>query len=146
MLSILETIRRHDSLRGFNAAVKVAAAETMFSGSALTVFAPHDHAFARLSEDLLDVFFARPELLSDLIAHHVLPSRIGSAELYILSAIPTLGSSILLPSSCRSFPAVSKARITAPDIVCSNGIVHIIDGVLIPKILAKSAPSLAAML
>jgi uncharacterized surface protein with fasciclin (FAS1) repeats len=100
----------------------------------LTVFAPTDDAFAKLPagtvEDLL-----RPENKDKLIAvltYHVVPGRVTAREVVSLSSAKTINGRELRIDAKGSAVMVDNARVTATDIMASNGVIHVIDSVVLP--------------
>ncbi len=128
----------------FVAAIRAAGLEGALGGAAVhTVFAPTDAAFAALPNGTLDALMnarSRPELQS-LIGLHVLPRQLRRADIAAAggSRYPTLnygavvarveGSRILLTDANNRRIAVTQA-----DVRASNGIIHVIDVVLLPRI------------
>ena len=108
--------------------------KTLKSPGPFTVFAPNDEAFAKLPkgtvEDLL-----KPENKAKLISvltYHVVPGKVMAADAMKLSSAKTVqGQSLTIKST--DGVTVDGAKVIAADIACSNGVIHIIDTVVLPK-------------
>jgi uncharacterized surface protein with fasciclin (FAS1) repeats len=99
-----------------------------------TVFAPTDAAFARLPKGLLDELLepGQRERLTALLTHHVVPGTVPAADVARLSAITTLQGGTLPVTNSRSGLTVGGANVITADLDASNGVIHVIDTVLIP--------------
>ena len=99
-----------------------------------TVFAPTDEAFAKLPAGTLDNLL-KPEnkaMLVRLLTYHVVPGRVMAADVVkITSAKAVSGDSLNLKVTGGNV-TVDKARVTKTDILASNGVIHVIDHVLLP--------------
>jgi uncharacterized surface protein with fasciclin (FAS1) repeats len=99
-----------------------------------TVFAPTDEAFAKLPAGTLDTLL-KPEnkaTLQRVLTYHVVPGRVPAADVAkISSAKAVSGDSLPITVSGRTV-MVDKARVVKTDIAASNGVIHVIDTVLLP--------------
>ena len=113
-------------------------AETLQGEGPFTVFAPTDEAFAKLpSEKLKDLF--KPEHKADLAAllsGHVLSGKIMAADVKTMKAT-TVGGKELAIKVEGGKVMVDDAKVVATDIVASNGVIHVIDTVLLPTASAE---------
>jgi len=99
-------------------------ADTLKSNGPFTVFAPTDAAFDKLPEGTLESLLSDRERLAKVLTYHVVPGKIMSSDLAGMRSLQTVeGSSI----------HSSTLRITEADIVTSNGVIHVIDEVMIPQ-------------
>jgi uncharacterized surface protein with fasciclin (FAS1) repeats len=89
-----------------------------------TVFAPTDAAFAKLPAGTLEALLADKTKLTQILTYHVVPGRLDARAVTSMSSLATVEGSAL---------PVSSIRIAATDIMTSNGIIHVIDEVLIPS-------------
>lgn len=108
--------------------------DTLREPGPYTVFAPTDTAFARIPSWLLEDILAEPDLatLADMLLFHVVPGRYTAADLASLGSVPTaLGESAPI-RVIDGETYVAGARIVASDIETSNGVIHVIDLVMIP--------------
>jgi uncharacterized surface protein with fasciclin (FAS1) repeats len=138
---ILETAVDAGKFKTLVAAVKAAGlVEALKAEGPLTVFAPNDDAFAKLPKDTVEELL-KPEKREDLIAilsYHLLPGKI----LLSTRSPETLQGQSVTISTAGSFE-VNGANVIASDIAASNGVIHVIDSVLIPPI-SKLTPQEAA--
>jgi uncharacterized surface protein with fasciclin (FAS1) repeats len=113
-------------------AVKAAGVvDTLKSDGPFTVFAPTDEAFAKLPKETLKALLADPDRLGAILRYHVVPGRVMAADVIKLSSAKTaLGQSLKISSSGGVM--VGNANIVKADIETSNGVIHVIDTVLIP--------------
>jgi uncharacterized surface protein with fasciclin (FAS1) repeats len=95
------------------------------------VFAPTDTAFAELPEGTIDSLLAEPGRLAEVLTYHVVPGRVSAAEAIELSSAPTV-SGTDLPIAVNGGLRVAGARVLDADIQASNGVIHVIDRVLLP--------------
>ncbi len=99
-----------------------------------TVFAPTDDAFELLGEDTINALLQDPDTLSEILTYHVLDSEVGSAAAIGAAGTTVMtvnGASIGLSLSGDSL-LVNTATVTTTDIMADNGIIHVIDAVLMP--------------
>jgi uncharacterized surface protein with fasciclin (FAS1) repeats len=98
-----------------------------------TVFAPTDDAFAAIAPETLNGLLADTEQLAAVLTYHVVPGAFTSGQVVGLSSAPTLNGKALAISVDGGTVRVDNATVTATDIEASNGIIHVIDGVLLPE-------------
>lgn len=115
------------------AAVKAAGlAETLSGTGPFTVFAPTDAAFKKLPAGTVEALLANPEKLKSILLFHVVSGSVMAKEVTGLTSAPTiLGQDLTVDTT--DGVKINGAKVTAADIVCSNGVIHVIDTVLIPK-------------
>jgi uncharacterized surface protein with fasciclin (FAS1) repeats len=104
------------------------------SGGPFTVFAPTDAAFAKLPAGTLNSLIANPAQLADVLRYHVVSGQVLSSQLANGQVAPTLltGRSLtvtIAPGSVR----VNTSNVTAADVRALNGVIHVIDTVLVPE-------------
>lgn len=97
-----------------------------------TVFAPTDAAFAKVPAETLEALAADPAALKEVLLHHVVAGRVPANEAAKLGSTKTLNGEVAISVSDGSV-YVDDAKVTTPDVMASNGIIHVIDSVLIPK-------------
>jgi len=119
---------------------KAGLADTLATGGPFTVFAPTDAAFAKVPQATLDALGQNPELLKSVLLYHVVPGRVTSGDIVKLSSAKTLEGRSLSIKVVDGSVYVDQAKVTTPDVMASNGVIHVIDSVLIPKD-APAAPS-----
>jgi transforming growth factor-beta-induced protein len=135
MHDIVDTAVAAGSFKTLVAAVKAAGLVNTFKGAGpFTVFAPSDEAFARLPaaviEDLL-----KPEnkgKLQGILTYHVVPGMVSAADVIKLKAAKTVqGQNLTIDTD--DGVKVDGATVVQTDIQCSNGVIHVIDSVVLPK-------------
>lgn len=108
---------------------------TLFSQPGqLTVFAPTDDAFAKLNPELRERLMKGQGCVHSVVEHHVLPNVICSTVIQGRArSTSLLGSSLLLERDLEGKLYVNGKLVITRDVVASNGVLHVIDGVLIPE-------------
>ena len=130
--NIVETARDAGEFTTLIAAIDRAGLEPTLAGEGpFTVFAPSDEAFAQLPEGTVDSLLAEPDKLAEVLTYHVVPGRVTAADVVGLATAPTVLGEELSVSVDGSIH-VDGARVISADIEASNGIVHVIDRVLLP--------------
>lgn len=118
------------------AAVKAAGLVDALSGEGpLTVFAPTDEAFAKLPKGTVENLL-KPENKDQLVAvltYHVIKGEYPAAKVLQNDSLTTLQGGSLEVKTDSKGAMVNESRIIKTDIGCSNGVVHVIDTVLLPK-------------
>ena len=116
------------------AAVKAAGlAETLGGEGPFTIFAPTNAAFAKLPAGTVDSLL-KPENREKLVAlltYHVVPAKIMAADVKTGEA-PTVNGKTLSIKAGGKGVMVNKAHVTATDLVGSNGVIHVVDTVIVP--------------
>ena len=99
-----------------------------------TVFAPTDDAFAKLPAGTLDNLL-KPEnkaMLRRVLTYHVVPGKVMAADVVKVSSAKTVSSDALPITVSGGTVMVDKARVVKTDIAASNGVIHVVDTVLLP--------------
>ena len=97
-----------------------------------TIFAPTDEAFSKLPNGTIEKIMKDKEKLTDILTYHVIANRVYSREVSALQKADTINGKqvkIKLGNNVK----IDNARIIKSDIKCTNGVIHIIDEVLLPK-------------
>lgn len=105
--------------------------DTLRAGGPFTVFAPSDEAFKAVPAATMQELARNPQLLKDVLTFHVLPGKVMSGEVKNGNAKTLQGANVSL-SRAGSFVTVEDAVVTQADVPATNGIVHVIDRVLLP--------------
>lgn len=106
--------------------------ETLSSTGPFTVFAPTDEAFAKLPAGALDGLLKNPEALRSVLLYHVVPGKVMAADVVKLKSAKTaLGQSVKIDT--QKGVRVNDANVVTTDIATSNGVIHVIDTVILPK-------------
>lgn len=120
----------------FNTLVKALKAadllETLKGEGPFTLFAPTDEAFAKVPKDKLEALLKDKKALTDVLTYHVQRSKILFAGLGPFNLIrPQVGKGITITVENGKFK-VDGANVVKTDIICRNGVIHVIDSVLLP--------------
>ena len=107
--------------------------ETLKGEGPFTVFAPTDEAFAKLPAGALDSLLADREKLIQVLTYHVVPGRVGSSEVAALSSAATVNGKSLRIAAVDGKVKVDDATVIQADVAASNGVIHVIDTVLLPE-------------
>jgi transforming growth factor-beta-induced protein len=111
---------------------KAGLADTLATGGPFTVFAPTDAAFAKVPKATLAGLAKHPAQLKAVLLYHVVPGSVTASQVVKLSSAKTLqGSSVLIKANMGGV-FVNQAKVTTPDVMASNGVIHVINKVLIP--------------
>jgi uncharacterized surface protein with fasciclin (FAS1) repeats len=130
--NIVETARAAGTFTTLIAAIDRAGLRATLAGEGpFTVFAPSDEAFRQLPEGTVDSLLAEPAQLAKVLTYHVVPGRMTAADAAGLSRAPTVQGEDL-PLSVDGGVHVEGARVLSADIKASNGLIHVIDRVLLP--------------
>ncbi|OEF06339.1 fasciclin domain-containing protein [Vibrio crassostreae] len=133
---IVDVAAENGSFNTLVAAVKAAGlVETLKGDGPFTVFAPTDEAFAALPEGTVDMLL-KPENKDKLIAvltYHVVPGKIMASEVMKLDSAVTVQGEEVMVGIDHGNVMVNKAQVVMADVEASNGVIHVIDAVLLPK-------------
>ncbi len=108
-------------------------AETLSGEGPFTVFAPTNEAFASLPAAVVDYLGSHPEVLTRVLTYHVVPGTVMAADVSTMMAATVEGSELNIVVDDMGVH-VDNATVTATDIVASNGVIHVIDSVLVPPV------------
>ena len=137
-MTIVEVASSNDSFNTLVQAVQAAnLADTLSQAGPYTVFAPTDEAFDQLPDGALD-FLLQPEnqdLLAQVLSYHVVPGEITSGEI-TPGGISALSGGLAIGVSDNGV-VVNNASVVTPDLQASNGVIHVINRVLIPETLQQ---------
>ena len=111
---------------------KAGLLETLKEQGPFTLFAPPDSAFTALHRGVLDALMEDVEQLRSVLLYHVLPGRLVSADVMRMRSAKTMnGQDVHILTSGASC-LIDEARIINADVPCANGVIHVIDKVLMP--------------
>ncbi|EWM23234.1 beta-ig-h3 fasciclin [Nannochloropsis gaditana] len=116
--------------------------ETLKGPGPFTVFAPTDEAFNKLEAATLNALLADKEKLTSILTYHVVSGRVPAADVLKLTSAKTVQGGDVAVAVSSTGVKVNNANVVATDVEASNGIIHIIDSVLIPG--AVAAPAAAS--
>ncbi len=105
--------------------------DTLKGDGPYTVFAPTDEAFKAVPAKTMESLANDPELLKSVLSYHVLAGKVSSADVKNGPTKTVQGANVTLYRS-GSFVTIEDAVVTAADVPASNGVVHIVDRVLMP--------------
>jgi uncharacterized surface protein with fasciclin (FAS1) repeats len=130
---IVDTAVAAGSFNTLATALKAAGlVDTLKGPGPFTVFAPTDEAFAKLPAGTLDGLLKDKAKLTAVLTYHVVPGKVMAADAAKLKSAKTVqGQSLSIDAS--SGVKVDGARVIKADIVASNGVIHVIDAVVLPK-------------
>jgi uncharacterized surface protein with fasciclin (FAS1) repeats len=136
-MDIVETAVAAGSFKTLVAAVKAAGlVETLQGEGPFTVFAPTDEAFDKLPKGTVEQLL-KPENLSKLqaiLTYHVVPGKVLSTDVVKVESAKTVqGQELKVTTTEDGKVMIDKAQVTQVDIITSNGVIHVIDSVVLPK-------------
>jgi uncharacterized surface protein with fasciclin (FAS1) repeats len=105
--------------------------ETLKGKGPFTVFAPTDAAFAKIPKAQLDALLADKAKLTAVLTYHVVPGKVMSKDVKAGMVKTVQGSSLTVATT--GGVKVDNANVTTVDIVADNGVIHVIDTVVLPK-------------
>jgi len=130
---IVETAAAAGTFKSLAAALQAAGLEQTLKGPGpFTVFAPTDEAFAKIPKADLDALLKDKAKLAAVLSYHVFAGNAGSADLKQLKDLSTVHGGRLKIDASKGLK-VDNATVVKADVPASNGVIHVIDTVLIPK-------------
>ncbi len=130
-MTVVQNAAGQPELSALVAAIQAASlAETLGGDGPFTVFAPVNAAFAAVPG--LDMLLADRARLAPVLTFHVVPGRLMAADLTDGATLTTVNGQTLTVAVTATGVTVNGATVVAPDITSSNGVVHVIDTVLMP--------------
>lgn len=132
MSDIVDTAVNAGSFGTLVAAVKAAGlVETLKGSGPFTLFAPNDEAFAKLPAGTVDSLLKDIPKLKQILTYHVVSGKVMAADVVKLKSTTTVQGSDLKIDASKGVK-VNDSTVTTPDVAADNGVIHIIDTVLIP--------------
>lgn len=129
-VSITDTISQNPSLSTFNGLISQAGLSATLQGAGpFTVFAPSNDAFKLVPAKIMDDLAKHPEQLKSVLALHVIPAKVMAADVKN-SSVKTLSGANVALSRAGDFVTVEDAVVQKTDLQATNGVIHIIDSVL----------------
>jgi uncharacterized surface protein with fasciclin (FAS1) repeats len=134
MPTIVDIAVTNDAFQTLVTAVKVAGlVDALASSGPFTVFAPHDPAFAKLPPGTITSLVQNPPQLARILKFHVVAGRYTRDELRHCSQLTSLeGTSVDLYDDGQTFE-VNNATVLAADVMADNGVIHVIDTVILMR-------------
>ncbi|WP_020700645.1 fasciclin domain-containing protein [Deinococcus apachensis] len=122
-------------------AVQAAGLTQTLSSGQYTVFAPTNAAFAKLPSDQLAAVLNDPEMLRGVLLYHVVSGKVTSKQVASLRSVKTAQGANLTVSTMGSRVMINNANVVRADVAACNGVIHVIDTVLVPPMAAAPAPA-----
>ena len=133
MANIVDTAVQAGSFNTLVAAVKAAGlVETLTGAGPFTVFAPTDEAFAKLPEGTVDGLLNDLPKLKQILTYHVVSGKVMAADVVKLKSATTVQGSDVKIDASNGGVKVNDSTVATADVAADNGVIHIIDTVLIP--------------
>ena len=130
---IVDTAVSAGSFNTLVTAVKAAdLVDTLKGPGPFTVFAPTDEAFAKIPKDQLDALLKDKEKLRAVLTYHVVSGKVMAKDVKP-GMVPTVQGQSLTIAVTGGNVMVDKAKVVKTDVVTSNGVIHAIDSVVMPK-------------
>jgi len=134
MADLLETATQAGSFSQLLSALEAAnLTDTLKNPGPITVLAPTDEAFAKLPEGTIDGLLKEPLKLKRLLTYHVISGDVRSDDLAQIDEAPTMEGSIVAVEHEGGLK-VNDANVVQTDILADNGVIHVIDTVLMPTL------------
>jgi len=135
-MNIVDTAIAAGNFKTLAAALDAAGLVQTVSGAGpFTVFAPTDAAFAKLPAGTVESLL-KPEnkdQLTAILTYHVVPGKIMAADVVNLSEATTVNGKVLKVKVQGDKVMIDDAQVTSTDIAASNGVIHVIDSVVLPE-------------
>lgn len=131
-VSVADTIATQSQLSTLNGLVtKAGLTDTLKGAGPYTVFAPTNAAFAKVPAKTMDDLAKDPAKLKAVLAYHLVPGKVMAANVKNGNTKTVNGANVAL-AKAGEFVTVEDAMVQTADIQATNGVVHIVDSVLIP--------------
>jgi uncharacterized surface protein with fasciclin (FAS1) repeats len=132
-MNIVEVAVNAGSFNTLVAAIKAAGlVETLSEGGPFTVFAPTDEAFAQIPQADLEALLADKEALTAVLTYHVVPGKVYAKDVVNLSSATTVNGQSVDVKVWEGKVMIDGATVVSTDIEATNGIIHVIDRVILP--------------
>lgn len=130
---IVDTAVAAEKFKTLVAAVKAGELVEVLKGEGpFTVFAPNDKAFAKVPKEQLEALLKDKEKLQAVLTYHVVPGKVMAADVVKLKTAKTVSKKPVQITVAEGKVKINKANVIKTDIECSNGVIHVIDAVLMP--------------
>jgi uncharacterized surface protein with fasciclin (FAS1) repeats len=129
---IVDVAVKAGSFKTLVAAVQAAGlVDTLKGPGPFTVFAPSDEAFAKIPKDKLDALIKDKAALTKVLTYHVVPGKVMAKDVKAGKVKTVQGQEVTLATA--GGVTIDGAKIVATDVAASNGVIHVIDTVIMPK-------------
>ena len=133
MSNIVETATTAGLFKTLVAAVQAAGLGDTLSGAGpFTVFAPNDDAFAKLPAGVVQALLGNIPRLTEILTFHVVPGKLMAADVVKLTSATTVQGQDLTIAA-QNAVTINGANVITPNIEADNGVIHVIDQVILPK-------------
>ena len=131
-LTVADTLAAQPQLSTLNGLiVQAGLADTLKGAGPFTLFAPTNEAFAKVPAKMLDALAQDPAQLKAVLTYHLIAGKLMTADVKNSNILTVQGANVAL-SRAGDFVTVEEALVLTPDISASNGVVHMVDSVLMP--------------
>ncbi len=132
-MDIVDTAVTAGSFNTLVTAVKAADLVNTLKGKGpFTVFAPSDSAFAKLPEGTVPSLLKDKEQLAGVLTYHVVPGKLMAKDVLGSQWLTTANGQSLMVHMNGDTPMIDGAKIVKSDILATNGVIHVIDSVILP--------------
>jgi uncharacterized surface protein with fasciclin (FAS1) repeats len=133
MQTIVETAVGNENFSTLVAALTAGElVETLSGEGPFTVFAPTNEAFAKVPAEALAALLANKEELVKVLTYHVVAGKVMAADVAGMAEAATVEGSMVTVDATDGV-MINDAKVVTADLECSNGVIHVIDTVLMPK-------------
>jgi transforming growth factor-beta-induced protein len=136
MLDIVDTAVGAGTFKTLAAALGAAGLVSTLKGPGpFTVFAPTDEAFAKLPKGMVDSLLEpeNKEKLVGILTHHVVAGKVTAADVSKLTTATTVAKKSIKIKAKDGKVMIDDATVTKADILCTNGVIHVVDSVILPS-------------
>lgn len=132
MKNIIDTAESNPQFSTLITAIKAAnLVDTLTGAGPFTVFAPTNEAFKKLPPETLTAVLADQDKLKSILTYHVVAGKVMSADVMKLKEAKTVEGRMLEIDTTEGVK-INNATVTSSDIECTNGVIHVVDTVLMP--------------
>jgi uncharacterized surface protein with fasciclin (FAS1) repeats len=114
------------------AATEAGLVDTLKGDGPFTVFAPTDEAFAKVPEEMLNALLRDKAKLKEVLLYHVVQGKVMAADAVKLDSANTVQGQPIMIKAQGGKVMINNAQVTPADIKASNGVIHVINSVLLP--------------
>ena len=137
-VSVADTISADPQLSTLNGLiVQAGLVDTLKGAGPFTVFAPTDEAFAKLPPGTVEGLLKDPAKLKDILLYHVVSGQVMAASVVKMKNAKTVEGGMVKIHAMGGKVMVDNATVVKADIACDNGVIHVIDTVIMPPPAAK---------
>jgi uncharacterized surface protein with fasciclin (FAS1) repeats len=133
-MDIVDTAVKNGNFTTLVTAIEAAGlVDTLKGEGPFTVFAPTDAAFAKVPADTLNALLADKTALAGVLTYHVVAGQVMSGDVVKLDSAKTVNGQSVAVKVVDGKVFVDGAEVTTVDVKASNGVIHVIDSVILPK-------------